>query len=52
MKIYKIFSKDQDNLKLNDCIRNTTAVCGNAATVTSYCNYRSVMQDVILSDQK
>ena len=33
--------------KLNDCIRNTTAVCGNAI-VTSYCNYCSINQDVIL----
>ena len=35
-------------MKLNDCIRNTTAVRGNVATVTSYCNYCSVMQDIIL----
>ena len=35
-------------MKLNDCIGNTTAVRGNVATVTSYCNYCSVMQDIIL----
>ena len=29
------------------CIRNTNAIC-NVATVTSYCNYCGVMQDVIL----
>ena len=33
----------------NDCTQNTTPVCGNIVTVMSYCNYRCVMQDVIVA---